>query len=845
MNGFAWWVVQNAAATALLIPLVWLACRLRRSRPAEQHLLWLLLLLKFVTPPVVVWPWPAETLRHWNESTQVTTGIPRESEVSFSEASGSGEGEAPAEPPPAFGADSWDRGSAGAAPSPVPEPVQKSGRRSSEPPPIDLSPASEVVTASDAVPLDLPAAPPAEGVPSEMLPDATTAPERQNGWLALTWAVVAFWLTGAAVVCVRTVAQVRQQRRALRSAWECPAGLNSAVAETARGLALRTPRVLISEQIDAPFVSCLGNPVLVWPASLTGEDSLANCRGVLAHELAHIRRRDHWVVRLEALAAPLWWWDPVFWFVRRRLDETRELACDALAVESSRSDRRALADLLLAFSTSGRPAPSFASLRTGIASSHSLRRRLAMLFDQSVSGRVSPAGVALTGLLAAAAVPGWAWSQEEAPATATAEQSIRVSEVPQAVTEPSAAVPASGVAETATPPTSATDLPAVPPAGVSASEPVTDSAPQLSLSPPAVESPPATPATPAAAQPQLPHYEVVREIGLGGSKTLRLVGGHAGSVLLLQVMDDGKLLRTEIVNKFVVAEPADPAATVRGHGTGLLFFTAPGVGPAQRMLPIIQKIDDVPVEIIDIDQRPEVAKRFAVYNLPMVIAIKDSKEVGRVWGLQSAGELRTFVEKLKSTKSKSMPPAAANQQSDTGTKLLKNALELALLDVEEKQVQLENGKQRHARQQKLFESGRAVQPPGDDVRLLEIELKRAQLRAEQARVQLEAATTGAADPFGVLPAPVPPASAGDARLSSLEAALELAQLEVEEKRVLLEQAKQEEATWQNLFNKGVVSAGDRPFSPRLAEIELKKAQLKAAQAKAALEAARSAAPRGR
>ena len=56
MNTVLWWLVQNTLAVALLIPFVAVACRLCRNRPAVQHVLWAVVLLKFVTPPVVCWP---------------------------------------------------------------------------------------------------------------------------------------------------------------------------------------------------------------------------------------------------------------------------------------------------------------------------------------------------------------------------------------------------------------------------------------------------------------------------------------------------------------------------------------------------------------------------------------------------------------------------------------------------------------------------------------------------------------------------------------------------------------------------------------------------------------------
>ena len=50
---------------------------------------------------------------------------------------------------------------------------------------------------------------------------------------------------------------------------------------------------------------------------------------VLAHELAHLKRRDHWVRRLEAIVLGLYWWYPGAWWARRQLERAEEECCDA------------------------------------------------------------------------------------------------------------------------------------------------------------------------------------------------------------------------------------------------------------------------------------------------------------------------------------------------------------------------------------------------------------------------------------------------------------------------------------------------------------------------------------
>src|SRR5688572_13415317 len=55
----AWWIFQSFVTTAALAALVAVVCRFGRIGPVARHALWVLVLVKFVMPPLVVWPWPA------------------------------------------------------------------------------------------------------------------------------------------------------------------------------------------------------------------------------------------------------------------------------------------------------------------------------------------------------------------------------------------------------------------------------------------------------------------------------------------------------------------------------------------------------------------------------------------------------------------------------------------------------------------------------------------------------------------------------------------------------------------------------------------------------------------
>ena len=53
----AWWIFQNVVITTALAAAVLGVCRMSRLGPVARHALWVLVLVKFVTPPIVAWPW--------------------------------------------------------------------------------------------------------------------------------------------------------------------------------------------------------------------------------------------------------------------------------------------------------------------------------------------------------------------------------------------------------------------------------------------------------------------------------------------------------------------------------------------------------------------------------------------------------------------------------------------------------------------------------------------------------------------------------------------------------------------------------------------------------------------
>ena len=78
---------------------------------------------------------------------------------------------------------------------------------------------------------------------------------------------------------------------------------------------------------------------------------------MLAHELAHLKRRDHWVRWFEAVVLGFYWWDPIAWWARREMERTEEEACDAWVVSLLPAAGGAYAEALVAPAAS---CPAFA-----------------------------------------------------------------------------------------------------------------------------------------------------------------------------------------------------------------------------------------------------------------------------------------------------------------------------------------------------------------------------------------------------------------------------------------------------------------------------------------------------
>lgn len=136
---------------------------------------------------------------------------------------------------------------------------------------------------------------------------------------------------------------------------------------------LRLPVVV--QYHDAPAVPVTygwRTPYVVLPRTLRGNPEATEM--ALAHELAHVVRRDYAWQSLLQTSRALFAFHPLVHLLQRRLDTSRELACDALVLEHCAFSRKAYARLLYTLTPVQPLAPLL--VQPILRSSHQLKNRV-------------------------------------------------------------------------------------------------------------------------------------------------------------------------------------------------------------------------------------------------------------------------------------------------------------------------------------------------------------------------------------------------------------------------------------------------------------------------------------
>ncbi len=90
--------------------------------------------------------------------------------------------------------------------------------------------------------------------------------------------------------------------------------------------------VRVGEGIAAPLLTGFLKPVLLLPLALTNQLTTEEAETVLLHELAHLRRYDHWFNLLQCGIEVLFYYHPAIHWISARVRQEREYCCDDLVL---------------------------------------------------------------------------------------------------------------------------------------------------------------------------------------------------------------------------------------------------------------------------------------------------------------------------------------------------------------------------------------------------------------------------------------------------------------------------------------------------------------------------------
>ncbi|MBQ3096211.1 MAG: M56 family metallopeptidase [Clostridia bacterium] len=127
------------------------------------------------------------------------------------------------------------------------------------------------------------------------------------------------WLVGVAAMLIYTCISVLRVRRRIGTA------------------VLLRDNIFQSESVDSPFVFGIIRPKIYLPYRIDARDM----EHVIAHEKAHIYRKDHWWKPFGFLILALHWFNPLLWLGYALLCRDIELACDEKVIRNLDSSQKA------------------------------------------------------------------------------------------------------------------------------------------------------------------------------------------------------------------------------------------------------------------------------------------------------------------------------------------------------------------------------------------------------------------------------------------------------------------------------------------------------------------------
>ena len=211
-------------------------------------------------------------------------------------------------------------------------------------------------------------------------------PQRRTDWQRD--AALGLWACGFAAVAAMRFRGWLRIREAVR---------RSAAMDLRLPIAVRSSAGLIE-----PGVIGWWRPVLLLPADIAERLTPEQLETVLAHELAHSRRRDNLTAAIHMVVEAVFWFHPLVWWIGAQLVEERERACDESVLRLG-GEPRVYADAIVNVCRSYVESPL--ACVPGVTGAN-LKRRIEAIMTNTIGQRLTRARKLLLACAGVAAVVG-------------------------------------------------------------------------------------------------------------------------------------------------------------------------------------------------------------------------------------------------------------------------------------------------------------------------------------------------------------------------------------------------------------------------------------------------------
>ncbi len=211
-------------------------------------------------------------------------------------------------------------------------------------------------------------------------------------WRKWSGVLAAVWLTGSLMMAAVALLRLYRFRRLIRRAAIATREVRDEVASVLEKTRVRSaPDVRVTGARIVPLIFSMGQrSVLLLPESLWSSFSREERSTVLAHELAHLHRRDHWCTWFELIVVVLYWWYPLTWFACRQLRSAADECCDGWVVRWFPDKATPYAESMmksLDFMAEG--TQCLPTLASGFGQFNSLKRRFEMVLNNQTCFRMT------------------------------------------------------------------------------------------------------------------------------------------------------------------------------------------------------------------------------------------------------------------------------------------------------------------------------------------------------------------------------------------------------------------------------------------------------------------------